>query len=83
MSANLSNTIKNYYNTMNSDDAEFEVMQELRMPIVSTDYISVKFKDGIETDALQILSEGHVKLLGLAILLAKAERNRTKFYNFG
>lgn len=79
MSANLSNTIKNYYNTMNSDDAEFEVMQELRMPIVSTDYISVKFKDGIETDALQILSEGHVKLLGLAILLAKAKETNQNF----
>ena len=78
MASNLSERIKKYYNIMNQDDASFEMFEDLKMPISSSDNITIRFKDGVEENALQILSEGHVKLLGLAILLAKArETNQT------
>ncbi|MCR4735682.1 MAG: AAA family ATPase [Treponema sp.] len=76
---NLSEKVKEYYNIMNQDDASFEIIEELKMPISSSDNISIRFKDGIEENALQILSEGHVKLLGLAILLAKAKDSNQTF----
>lgn len=79
MSDNLSLKVKDYYNKMNQDDADFEMITELKMPVNSTDCIMIKFQDGIEENALQILSEGHVKLLGLAILLAKAIDTQQSF----
>ena len=39
-------------------------------------------EDGIEQDALQILSEGHVRILGLSILLAKAMYEKSSFLIF-
>ena len=77
--SNLSEKVKEYYNIMNQDDASFEMIEELKMPILSSDNITIRFKDGIEENALQILSEGHVKLLGLAILLAKAKETNQTF----
>lgn len=79
IASNLSEKVKEYYNIMNQDDASFEMIEELKMPISSSDNISIRFKDGIEENALQILSEGHVKLLGLAILLAKAKDSNQNF----
>lgn len=79
IASNLSEKVKDYYNIMNQDDASFEMIENLKMPISSSDNISIRFKDGIEENALQILSEGHVKLLGLAILLAKAKESNQTF----
>ena len=82
MSKNLSKKVTEYYNIMNSDDAEFEKVIDFILPIAENDKIIIKTKDNIEDDALQILSEGHVKLLGLAILLAKAQATEQKFLIF-
>ena len=76
---NLSEKVKEYYNVMNQGDADYEIVDDLKMPVSSNDCISIKFKDGVEENALQILSEGHVKLLGLAVLLAKANDSKQNF----
>lgn len=82
MSSNLSEKVKNYYNKINDGDADFELIEELKLPIAPSEKIIIKMHDGIEQDALQILSEGHVKILGLAILLAKAVYEHSKFLIF-
>jgi len=72
MAANLSERAREYYNYINKGDAEFELIEELKLPIAASEKIMVKMRDGISQDALHILSEGHVRILGLSILLAKA-----------
>lgn len=82
MSENLSDKAKEYYNYINDGDADFEIIEEVRLPISANEKIMIKMKDGAEQDALQILSEGHVKILGLAILLAKAKVKNATFLIF-
>ena len=72
MAHDLSEKVKDYYNLINEDDAGFELIEELKLPVAASEKIIIKMEDGIEQDALQILSEGHVRILGLSILLAKA-----------
>lgn len=82
MAHDLSEKIRDYYNLINEDDAEFELIEELKLPVVANEKIIIKMEDGIEQDALQILSEGHVRILGLSILLAKAMYEKTPFLIF-
>ena len=82
MSSYLSEKIKNYYNRINEDDADFELIEKLQLPVAPSEKIIIKMHDGMEQNALQILSEGHVKILGLAILLAKAVYEKSKFLIF-
>ena len=42
----------------------------------------ITFADGSEIEALQVLSEGHIKILGLSILLAKAVHDKLNFIVF-
>lgn len=82
MARDLSEKIKDYYNQINEDDAEFEQIEELKLPVTANEKIIIKMEDGIEQDALQILSEGHVRILGLSILLAKAMYEKSPFLIF-
>ena len=82
MATNLSDKAKEYYNYINEGDADFELINELRLPVASNEKIMISMKDGAEQDALQILSEGHVKILGLSILLAKAKAENSTFLIF-
>jgi len=62
------------YNEINDHDEEFEKLVELSLPSVTGEIVSIRFKgeaDGVNHSALTILSEGHIRCLGLAILLAK------------
>lgn len=78
----LSLKVTEYYNIMNADDADYEKVISFSLPTDQSSKITVKMADGIEDDALQLLSEGHVKLLGLAILLAKANQANQSFLIF-
>jgi DNA sulfur modification protein DndD len=63
-----------FYNAINEHDAAFEKLAELSLPSLAGDIVGVRFigePTGIVHNALAILSEGHIKCLGLAILLAK------------
>ena len=42
----------------------------------------ITFADGSTSEALQVLSEGHIKILGLSILLAKAVHDNLNFIIF-
>ncbi|QUC66108.1 AAA family ATPase [Aristaeella hokkaidonensis] len=79
---NLSQKVMEYYNEMNYGDAEFELLSQLTLPITSDDKMIIKMQDGTEQDAMLLLSEGHVRILGLAILLAKAVQEKTPFLIF-
>lgn len=82
LAENLSEKAREYYNYINHGDAEFELIDELKLPVVTNDKIMVKMNDGISQDALQILSEGHIRILGLSILLAKAVSEEMPFIVF-
>ncbi|PYD32860.1 chromosome segregation protein SMC [Pseudomonas syringae pv. pisi] len=62
------------YNEFNVRDAEQDKLAELHLPVTGEGRIELCFRGAPHrrVDALQVLSEGHVRCLGLAILLAKA-----------
>jgi len=61
------------YNAINDGDPRFEKAIKIVLPASTQDTIRITFDDreNIEHNALLILSEGHIRCLGLAILLAK------------
>lgn len=79
---NLEQKIVDYYNTINQDDANFEKIDNLILPDTTSDKMYITFKDGNTSEALQVLSEGHIKILGLSILLAKAVHDDLNFIIF-
>lgn len=74
--------IVDYYNVINRGDADFEMLSSISLPKGTSNKIILSFKDGNSFDALQVLSEGHVKILGLSILLAKATKDGLNFVIF-
>ncbi len=78
----LEEKIVDYYNTINQGDAEFEMLSNISLPYGESSQLMITFKDGSTTDALQVLSEGHIKILGLSILLAKAIKDHLNFIIF-
>jgi len=69
----LGNSAKDLYNSFNRDDLPADLLHALWLPLAENEKIQLEFvgEPGIRYDALLILSEGHIKCLGLAILLAK------------
>lgn len=61
------------YNAFNRDDPPADLLHALSLPMAENGKIEIGFagEPGVRHDALVILSEGHIKCLGLAILLAK------------
>lgn len=83
LSAGLSEKVKEYYNTVNAHDPDFELLDSLTLPATIGAKIEIKFKRDSRTyDALHILSDGHIKVLGLSILLAKAANENLGFLIF-
>lgn len=72
--AGLNNLAMELYNEFNVRDAEGDKLAALHLPVSGDGRIELSFRSspGTRVDALQVLSEGHVRCLGLAILLAKA-----------
>ncbi|MBL4833966.1 MAG: AAA family ATPase [Pseudomonas sp.] len=73
--AGLNETAMTLYNEFNRNDLNADKLAELHLPLTGDDKIEVVFRGrpDVRVDALQILSEGHIRCLGLAILLAKAK----------
>lgn len=71
--ANLNDRARTLYNEFNASDLEADKLAQLHLPRSGTERIEISFVGAPETrvDALQVLSEGHIRCLGLAILLAK------------
>jgi len=73
--AGLNDTAMNLYNEFNRNDLDPDKLAALHLPINGEQKIEIAFRGnpGVRVDALRILSEGHIRCLGLAILLAKAK----------
>jgi len=69
----LGEQARSLYNAFNRSDAPGDLLHALHLPVAENSKIEVEFigEPGIRYDALIIFSEGHIKCLGLAILLAK------------
>lgn len=63
------------YNSFNRSDREEDKLASLHLPLDGNGKIEICFRGNPENsvDALHVLSEGHIRCLGLAILLAKAK----------
>jgi recombinational DNA repair ATPase RecF len=61
------------YNEFNYQDHEYDKLAALHLPLTGDQRIEIAFRGTPERrlDALAVLSEGHVRCMGLAILLAK------------
>ncbi len=70
-SKDLSELVLSLYNSINHHSYDSEVLKSLSLPTKPDSQITISYLDGTTADALKILSEGHLKCLGLSILLAK------------
>lgn len=71
--ADLGGLVCELYNQFNCNDPENEQLSSVKLPLTANDKLEIKFKGQLDEfyDALHILSEGHIRCLGLSILLAK------------
>jgi DNA sulfur modification protein DndD len=72
-----------YYRAINKHDDDSEKIRELKFERAATGYrIKIALTHGGVTDAFSALSEGHIRSLGLALLLAVAEKYQYPFIVF-
>lgn len=71
-----------FYNEINKYDHFSDRLKSLKLPTAAGERIEIEFENGDRCDALQVLSEGHIRCLGLAILLAKITRDHLPFLIF-
>ncbi|HGF2622565.1 TPA: AAA family ATPase [Escherichia coli] len=71
--ANLGDSIVILYNAFNRNDPPGEKLAGIKLPLMQNQRLEVAFQNNPAQyfDALHVLSEGHVRCIGLAILLAK------------
>ncbi|EEC4036724.1 AAA family ATPase [Salmonella enterica] len=71
--ANLGDHIVTLYNAFNRNDPPGEKLAGIKLPLLQNQRLEVAFQNNPTQlfDALHVLSEGHVRCIGLAILLAK------------
>lgn len=73
--ADLNATVMELYNEFNQMDRDEDKLSHLALPVTSDGVIEIAFR-GLphrRINALAALSEGHIRCLGLAILLAKVQ----------
>lgn len=73
--AGLNDRALNLYNEFNRNDLDADKLAALYLPLTAEQKIEIAFRGNpqVRVDALRILSEGHIRCLGLAILLAKGQ----------
>jgi recombinational DNA repair ATPase RecF len=73
--AGLNDTAMNFYNEFNQQDLDADKLAALHLPVTGEQKIEISFRGNpqVRVDALRVLSEGHIRCLGLAILLAKSQ----------
>jgi AAA15 family ATPase/GTPase/ABC-type arginine transport system ATPase subunit len=71
--ADLGDRTVKLYNAFNRNDMPSEKLAEVRLPLAQNQRLELAFQNDPHKlfDALHILSEGHIRCIGLAILLAK------------
>jgi DNA sulfur modification protein DndD len=70
---NLGDEVVKLYNSFNRNDAPTELLASIQLPLAQNQKLKISYQNEPEKyfDALHILSEGHIRCVGLAILLAK------------
>ncbi|EZH64225.1 hypothetical protein DH09_00370 (plasmid) [Bacillaceae bacterium JMAK1] len=71
LASNLNNKTMEFYNAINRYDHPYDLLEGITLPSNSGQKIEIRFNNGGNIDALHVLSEGHIRCLGLSILLAK------------
>lgn len=71
--ADLSEIIVNLYNAFNRNDSPRELLASVKLPLAQNQRLEIAFQNQPQQffDALHVLSEGHIRCIGLAMLLAK------------
>jgi len=71
--ADLGDTVIELYNAFNRNDVPKDLLAGIKLPLAQGQRIEISFQTDPDKffDALHILSEGHVRCIGLAILMAK------------
>ena len=82
LAADLSDRTLKFYNAINRHDHISDRLKTLTLPTATGKRIEIEFESGDKCDALLILSEGHIRCLGLAILLSKIVRDDLPFLIF-
>lgn len=82
LAADLNEKTLKFYNEINKNDHPSDRLKSLKLPTAAGERIEIEFENGDKCDALQVLSEGHIRCLGLAILLAKITRDCLPFLIF-
>jgi len=82
LAADLNEKTLKFYNDINKNDHLSDRLKSLTLPTTTGGKIEIEFENGEKCDALQVLSEGHIRCLGLAILLAKIIRDNLPFLIF-
>ncbi|TGL86704.1 chromosome segregation protein SMC [Leptospira congkakensis] len=82
--ADLSDIVKDIYNSFNRQDPENDKIGSIRLPLEKNEKIEIAFNSNLDLyyDALHILSEGHIRCLGLSILLAKNVKEKNPILIF-
>ncbi|MCF6211972.1 MAG: AAA family ATPase [Gammaproteobacteria bacterium] len=75
LAKSLDKKVVEIYNAINKHPYNHEVLESIRLPTKPNDGIKIRYLDGTTEDALRVLSEGHLRCLGLSILLAKNIHN--------
>lgn len=73
--AGLNDSARDFYNSINRNDRDEDKLSALHLPLSADEKIEISYRarPGVWVDALHVLSEGHIRCLGLAILMAKAK----------
>lgn len=84
LTTDLGGLIVNIYNSLNRCDKPSELLSEIRLPVLQNEKIEISFKTSPDKffDALHVLSEGHIRCIGLSILLAKNIKENCPFLIF-
>lgn len=71
--ADLGETVVTLYNSFNRNDSQCDLLAKVNLPLAQNQRLEISFQSEPEKlyDALHVLSEGHIRCVGLAILLAK------------
>lgn len=79
----IENKATDYYQKINKHDDDCEQIYSLKFDRQATGYrIKIRLSDDLVHDAFASLSEGHLRSLGLALLLAVAEKYKYPFIVF-
>ena len=82
--ADLGEAVLELYNAFNRHDVDHEKLADVRLPLQQNERLEISFQNAPDTyfDALHVLSEGHIRCMGLAILAAKNIKEGSPFLIF-